>query len=57
LIRSLHDPEPLIRGHSAWALGRIGTQRGRDALRESLHSEKDVWVREEVARSLQALVC
>jgi epoxyqueuosine reductase len=54
LARALHDPEPLIRGHAAWALGRIGTQPGRDALLESQFSEKDTWVREEVAQALQA---
>jgi epoxyqueuosine reductase len=55
LARALHDPEPLIRGHAAWALGRIGTQRGRHALQECQRSEKDIWVREEMAQALQAL--
>jgi epoxyqueuosine reductase len=55
LIRALHDPEPLIRGHAAWALGQIGTQQGWHALQQSQRSEKDIWVREEVAQALQAL--
>jgi len=28
LVRALEDAEPLVRGHAAWALGRIG-MRGR----------------------------
>jgi|GEM_PF-3068248 len=26
LVATLNDEEPLIRGHAAWALGRIGTK-------------------------------
>jgi hypothetical protein len=26
LATALHDDEPLVRGHAAWALGRIGTE-------------------------------
>jgi len=25
LVRALEDPEPLVRGHAAWALGRISS--------------------------------
>ncbi len=32
LVRALEDPEPLVRGHAAWALGRIGTAEARAAL-------------------------
>jgi epoxyqueuosine reductase len=33
LAVALNDVEPLIRGHAAWALGRIGTEAARQALR------------------------
>ena len=36
LIRALHDDEPLIRGHAAWALGRIGGEEAKRALQEAL---------------------
>jgi epoxyqueuosine reductase len=32
LIEALSDSEPLVRGHAAWALGRLGGQRARAAL-------------------------
>jgi len=41
LIRALHDEEPLIRGHAAWALGRIGGKDAERALQEALSSEED----------------
>ena len=50
LARALHDPEPLIRGHAGWALGRIGTVEARQALVQALSSEADGWVREELAQ-------
>ena len=33
LAIALHDQEPLVRGHAAWALGRIGTEAARQVLR------------------------
>ncbi len=32
LARALEHPEPLVRGHAAWALGRIAAAEGRLAL-------------------------
>jgi epoxyqueuosine reductase len=32
LAKALLDEEPLIRGHAAWALGRIGTDAARNAM-------------------------
>ncbi len=52
LIRALDDHEPLIRGHAAWALGRIGGQEAQQALRERQLVESDEWVREELALAL-----
>ncbi len=53
LIRALEDPEPLVRGHAAWALGRIGTAEAQAALSERLASEADEFVREELGLSLR----
>ena len=36
-----HDPHPIVRGHAAWALGRLGSPRALAALRASLGSERD----------------
>ena len=32
LAAALADPEPLVRGHAAWALGRLGGAAARRAL-------------------------
>lgn len=42
------DPHPMVRGHVAWALGRIGSPRARAGLREHLKVEPDASVREEI---------
>ncbi len=52
LCRALNDPEPLVRGHAAWALGRLGTDEARDGLRRREAIEQDTWVREEIALAL-----
>ncbi|MHB0937968.1 MAG: tRNA epoxyqueuosine(34) reductase QueG [Armatimonadota bacterium] len=49
LLHALHDSEPLVRGHAAWALGRLGA---REALEEALEHETDEYVREEIALAL-----
>ncbi len=49
LIGALHDDEPLIRGHAAWALGRIGGEPALGALRKALRIEED----EEVLKEIQ----
>ena len=51
LAVGLNDEEPLIRGHAAWALGRIGTEAARQALAGRAEVEVDAWVREEIAAS------
>ena len=53
LAGALEDGEPLIRGHAAWALGRIGGASARRALERALSRESDAWVREECARALE----
>lgn len=47
------DPEPLVRGHSAWALGRIGGRKAAAGLERSLASEADPWVLEEVRAAME----
>ncbi|MGC8782626.1 MAG: HEAT repeat domain-containing protein, partial [Anaerolineae bacterium] len=54
LIGLLADGEPLIRGHAAWALGRIGERTGRQALADRLAVEPDAWVQKELAAALNA---
>ena len=53
LAVALNDEEPLVRGHAAWALGRIGTEATRQALRGREEVEADAWVREEIAAALE----
>jgi epoxyqueuosine reductase len=50
LARALGDPSPLVRGHAAWALGRVGGERG--ALLDALRVERDPWVAEELQAAL-----
>ncbi|HEV2149946.1 MAG TPA: tRNA epoxyqueuosine(34) reductase QueG [Longimicrobiaceae bacterium] len=52
LAAALNDEEPLVRGHAAWALGRIGTEGALAALRGRAEVEEDAWVREEIAAAL-----
>ncbi len=52
LIGALHDKEPLIRGHAAWALGRIGGEESLDALHQALSSEQDEEVQKEIKYAL-----
>jgi epoxyqueuosine reductase len=52
LIKALHDDEPLIRGHAAWALGRIGGEQAIQALREARETEGDAEVRKEIRYAL-----
>ena len=55
LVRALTDTEPLIQGHAAWALGRIGGQAARKALLDVLQSEIDPYVRHEIQAAVSAL--
>ena len=49
----LDDVEPLIRGHAAWALGRIGGEVAVRALVRSFAVEGDPWVRDEITQAMQ----
>src|SRR5581483_9072573 len=52
LTSALHDAEALVRGHAAWALGRIGGDKARQALEEALLGEEDEEVRREIRYAL-----
>jgi epoxyqueuosine reductase len=52
LTRALRDAEPLIRGHAAWALGRIGGMAARQALHEAQATEQDPQVSDEISAAL-----
>ena len=47
-----NEPEPLVRAHAAWALGRMGHSRARRTLDQAIHSEMDSSVLEEVRAAL-----
>jgi epoxyqueuosine reductase len=49
LIDLLADNSPLVRGHAAWALGRIGRPEGLAAVAAALQVETDPEVRAEMA--------
>jgi epoxyqueuosine reductase len=53
LIEALAQATALVRGHAAWALGRLGGEDAVDALRHALYTEEDTWVREEIALALK----
>jgi epoxyqueuosine reductase len=56
LARSLKkDPEPLLRGHAAWALGQIGGRTARRALNEALEDEGESSVVEEIQAALKTI--
>ena len=50
------DPDPLVRGHAAWALGRIRTRDARQALHAAYARETDSMVREEIQASIDAFM-
>ena len=55
LAHALHDPEPLVRGHAAWALGKIGGEQARDLLLTAVQTETNLQVREELFYALEAV--
>ncbi len=51
LIPLLSDASPLVRGHAAWALGRL--RKGRGMLHKALTRESDQAVRQEIIAALE----
>ena len=49
LAQLLEDPEPAVRGHAAWALGRTGGTEANRALAHAFAVETDPWVSGEIA--------
>jgi epoxyqueuosine reductase len=49
------DPHPLVRGHVAWALGRIGSPAAAAALRRQSKLENDAGVCTEIEMALRSL--
>ena len=52
LVQTLRSSEPLVRSHAAWALGRIGGETAREALREAVSEETDADVGREIRDAL-----
>jgi epoxyqueuosine reductase len=46
------EASPVLRGHAAWALGRLRTPEAEAALLERMEDEEDASVREELAEAL-----
>ena len=55
LIRALKDEEPLVRGHAAWALGKLGGTEARTALGHALDTECESDVVAEIERAIEML--
>ncbi len=55
LIQALSDPEPLVRGHSAWALGELGGKNARLALEAGRGRESDPETLREIETALARL--
>ena len=52
LARALRSGEAMVRSHAAWALGRIGGDEARGALREAISGEEDAEVAGEIREAL-----
>ena len=52
LVRALGEGEPIVRGHAAWALGRLGGPEATSALASALDQEGDAEVLDEIEQAL-----
>jgi len=52
LAQALQDPEPLVRGYAAWALGRLGGAEARAAVEKAHRAEADEQARLEMTSAL-----
>ena len=52
LVQAMRDPEDLVRGYAAWALGKIGGSRARQVLEASLAHEASGTARREIEAAL-----
>ena len=53
IITLQKDDSPMVRGHTAWALGKIGGEKAKFALEKALKTEEDKEVREEIINALE----
>ena len=56
LADALEDPDALIRGHAAWALGRLGGEQATAALDARARTELVTWVAEEIQLALSEAI-
>ena len=54
LAQAMQDPEGLVRGYAAWALGKIGGRRAKQILEASLVRETDEFAKKEIQDVLAA---
>ena len=52
LVRALDDDDVLVRGHAAWALGRVGTREARESLLKMPKEESNDWLLQEIAEAI-----
>jgi epoxyqueuosine reductase len=50
------DPDPVVRGHAAWALGRIGGQAAAEILYSAEVREENLTVLDEIKRGQATLL-
>ncbi|MCK8823980.1 tRNA epoxyqueuosine(34) reductase QueG [Fuchsiella alkaliacetigena] len=55
LTKALDDPQAVVRGHVAWALGELGVARVVNSLEQRLAVEKDKQVQKELKKSIKRL--
>ncbi len=52
LSEAMNDPFEIVRGHAAWALGKIGGLEAKKVLATHLNAEKTGYVVREITRAL-----
>lgn len=55
LVAALEDPSAVLRGHAAWALGRIGGTAAKTALQSARAKENDPLVEAEIRHALETV--
>jgi len=53
LIKALEDPEPVVRAHVVWALGKLGGPKVRAALEKIRKTDEAGQVTEEIEKTLE----